>query len=88
MGTSGIQCDLCWKPRRDQAHDCRVRLDVFAQSILEYSGVGSGGDIVDSLRSAGSALMNGLRDLDPRTWWVVGGLLVVLMFLTRHSRQH
>lgn len=65
-----------------------MRLDFFAQSILEYGGLGSGGDIMDSLRSAGSALMNGVKDVDPRTWWVVGGLLIVLMFLTRHSRQH
>lgn len=65
-----------------------MRLGFFAQSILEYGGLGSGGDIVDSLKSAGSALMNGVKDLDSRTWWAVGGLLVVVMFLTRHSRQH
>lgn len=66
-----------------------MRIDVFAQSILEYGSVNaSGADLMDSLRSAGAAFMDGVKDIDPRTWWVVGGLLLVLMFFTRHSRQH
>lgn len=65
-----------------------MRVGIFAQSILEYGGLGSGDSLMDSLRSAGSAFMDGIRDIDPRAWWAIGGLLVVLMFLTRHSRQH
>ncbi|MFN7982650.1 MAG: hypothetical protein U0Q11_12390 [Vicinamibacterales bacterium] len=66
-----------------------MRIDVFAQAILEYGNLSSSsGDVMDSLRSAGAAIMDGVKDIDPRTWWAVGGLLLVLMFFTRHSRQH
>lgn len=80
--------DLFWNHQAFQVHDCRVHGEVFAQSILEYGSVGSQSDVMDSLRAAGSALVDGVKDIDPRTWWAVAGLLLVLMIFTRQSRQH
>ena len=65
-----------------------MRMVLFAQSILEYSGSNSRASVVDTLRSAASALADGLEDIEPRTWMIISGVLLVLVFLTRHSRQH
>ena len=63
-----------------------MRLLPFAQSILEYVGLGSGSDVVDAARTFVSNLWQGLRDIDQRTWMIIGGVLIVLWFLTRRSR--
>lgn len=59
----------------------------FAQSILEYVGLGSGSDVTGSARAFVSNLWQGLRDIDQRSWMIIGGVLVVLWFLTRRSRM-
>ena len=64
-----------------------MRIVPFAQSILEYLGVSSRSDMVDSARTFVSNLWLGLRDIDQRTWVIIGGVLIVLWFLTRRSRM-
>lgn len=59
----------------------------FAQSILEYTKVGSASGLMDTVSTAVESLMDGLRDIDQRTWMIIGGVLLVLMFLTRQSRR-
>ncbi len=73
--------------RDEPSHDGVVYV-FFAQSILEYTAVGSVSGLADTLRTAASSLMDGLKDIDQRTWMVIGGVLVVMMFLTRQSRRH
>jgi hypothetical protein len=65
-----------------------MRFGLFAQSVFEYSSAKSRTDAVDTLRAAGAALLKGLEGIDSQTWMIIGGVLLVLMFLTRHSRQH
>ena len=59
----------------------------FAQSILEYVGLGSRAELTGSVRGFVSNLWQGLRDIDQRSWMIIGGILVVLWFLTRRSRM-
>ena len=60
---------------------------LLAQSLLEYSGLGSTATSVsDSLGDLGTRLADGLRDVDRNTWLAIGGALVVLAFLTRRKR--
>ena len=59
----------------------------FAQSILEYVGLGSRTELTGSARAFVSSLWQGLRDIDQRSWMIIGGVLVVLWFLTRRSRM-
>jgi hypothetical protein len=66
----------------------RVGIIVFAQSILEYVGLGSSSSTLgESLRNAFSSFVDGLRDIDARTWMIVGTILLVLAFLTRRSSR-
>ena len=64
-----------------------MRILPFAQSILEYVGLGSAPELADSARTFVSNLWQGLQDIDQRTWMIIGGVLVVLWFLTRRSRM-
>ena len=64
-----------------------MRSLVFAQSIIEYVGLGSRSDVTGSARAFVSNLWQGLRDIDQRSWLIIGGVLVVLWFLTRRSRM-
>ena len=58
----------------------------FAQSILEYVGLGSRSEMASSARAFVSNLWEGLRGIDQQTWMIIGGVLIVLWFLTRRSR--
>lgn len=60
---------------------------LFAQSITEYSGVSSRPAVSDSLQELWSHLMDGLRAVDQSTWMAIGGVILVLMFLTRRTRR-
>ena len=64
-----------------------MRIVPFAQSILEYIGVSSRSDVADLARAFVSNLWQGLRDIDQQTWMIIGGVLIVLWFLTRRSRM-
>ena len=63
-----------------------MRILPFAQSILEYVGLGSRSVAADSARAFVSDLWQGLRRIDQQTWMIIGGVLIVLWFLTRRSR--
>lgn len=63
-----------------------MRMLPFAQSILEYVGLGSRSELANSGRAFVSNLWQGLRDIDQQTWMIIGGVLIVLWFLTRRSR--
>ena len=60
---------------------------LLAQSLLEYSGLGSAASSVsDSLEDLGTRLVDGLENVDRNTWLAIGGVLLVLAFLTRRKR--
>ena len=60
---------------------------LLAQSLLEYTGLGSTvNSVSDSLGDLGTRLADGLRDVDRNTWLAIGGALLVLAFLTRRKR--
>ena len=58
---------------------------LLAQGVLEYSKP-SNLPLSDSLREALSNFERSLRDIDQQTWLIIGGVLVVLWFLTRRRR--
>ena len=62
-----------------------VSVLLFAQSILEYGQVSSGSSMFERIQTFGSNAWDGLRNVDQRTWLIIGGVLLVLMFLTRRS---
>ena len=64
-----------------------MRMLPFAQSILEYVSLGSRSEVTDSASTFVSNLWQGLRGIDQRSWMIIGGVLVVLWFLTRRSRM-
>ncbi|MEQ1907261.1 MAG: hypothetical protein ABMA15_00460 [Vicinamibacterales bacterium] len=64
-----------------------MRNQLFAQSILEYVGLGSWSEVNDSARIFISNLWQGLLGIEQRTWMIIGGVLIVLWFLTRRSRM-
>lgn len=64
-----------------------MRMPLFAQSILEYVGISSRSELAGSARAFVSNLWDGLRGIDQRTWLIIGGVLIVLTFLTRRSRM-
>lgn len=66
---------------------CLMRMLPFAQSILEYVGLGSRSDVGNSARAFVADLWKGLRGVDQQTWMIIGGVLIVLWFLTRRSRR-
>ena len=68
-------------------HDALMRIVPFAQSILEYIGISSRSDMAEAARTFVSNLWQGLRDIDQRTWMIIGGVLIVLWFVTRRSRM-
>ncbi|MEQ1729210.1 MAG: hypothetical protein ABL982_12605 [Vicinamibacterales bacterium] len=60
---------------------------LLAQSLLEYTGVGStASSFSESIGNALARLIDGLRDVDRNTWLAIGGVLLVLAFLTRRKR--
>jgi hypothetical protein len=61
---------------------------LFAQALGEYSGVSSHAPLTGSLNRLGSNLWDGLRAIDQQTWWIIGGALLVLMFVTRRSKRY
>ena len=64
-----------------------MRMLPFAQSILEYVGLGSRSEMTGSARTFVSNLWQGLLDVDQQTWMIIGVVLMVLWFLTRRSRM-
>lgn len=74
-------------PRSQSGHYADVTPLLLAQSLLEYGGLGSSGSAVsDSLSDVGTRLVDSLRDVDQKTWLMIGGALLVLAFLTRRKR--
>jgi hypothetical protein len=62
---------------------------LFAQSLVEYSGVSSSGaTVTESLTSLFSRFWDGVRNVDQNAWIAIGGTLVVLAFLTRRTRRY
>ena len=64
-----------------------MRMLPFAQSILEYVGLGPRSEVTDSVRAFVSNLWQGLLGIDQRTWMIIGVVLIALWFLTRRSRM-
>ena len=64
-----------------------MRMLPFAQSILEYVGLGSRSAVTDSVSTFVSNLWTGLLRIDQQTWMIIGVVLMVLWFLTRRSRM-
>ena len=64
-----------------------MRMLPFAQSILEYVGLGSQSAVTDSVSTFVSNLWTGLLRIDQQTWMIIGVVLIVLWFLTRRSRM-
>ena len=64
-----------------------MRMLPFAQSILEYVGLGSRSAVTDSVSTFVSNLWQGLLRIDQQTWMIIGVVLIVLWFLTRRSRM-
>ena len=64
-----------------------MRILPFAQSILEYVGLGSRSEVSDSVSTFVSNLWQGLLGIDQQTWMIIGVALIVLWFLTRRSRR-
>ena len=64
-----------------------MRMLPFAQSILEYVGLGSRSEVTDSASTFVSNLWQGLLGIDQRTWMIIGVVLIVLWFVTRRSRM-
>lgn len=73
--------------RTQSGHYANVTPLLLAQSLLEYTGLGSTvNSVSDSLGDLGTRLVDGLRDVDRNTWLAIGGALLVLAFLTRRKR--
>ena len=60
---------------------------LFAQSLVEYSGVSSNSTLAQSIEGMFNRFWDGARAMDESTWLTIGGALVVLAFLTRRSRR-
>ena len=60
---------------------------LFAQSLVEYSGVSSNSTLAQSIGGMFNRFWDGARAMDQNTWLAIGGALVVLAFLTRRSRR-
>lgn len=73
--------------QRQSRHYAGVTSLLLAQSLLEYTGLGSAATSVsDALGELGARLVDGLRDVDRNTWLAIGGGVLVLAFLTRRKR--
>jgi len=60
---------------------------LFAQSLVEYTGISSSSSLSESVGAMLSNLWDGLRAVDQNTWMAIGGGVLVLAFLTRRSRR-
>jgi len=60
---------------------------LFAQSLVEYSGISSTATLSESIGSLFTRFWDGVRNMDQNTWLAIGGGLLVLAFLTRRSRR-
>lgn len=68
-------------------HYAEVTSLLLAQSLLEYTALGSTAtSFSESIGDAGTRLIDGLRDVDRNSWLAIGGVLLVLAFLTRRKR--
>ena len=73
--------------QRQSGHYADVTSLLLAQSLLGYTGVGSAATSVsDSLGDAGTRLIAGLLNVERNSWLAIGGVLLVLAFLTRRKR--
>jgi hypothetical protein len=61
---------------------------LFAQSLVEYTSVSTSSSLSESIGSLLSNLWDGLRIVDQTTWMAIGGVVLVLAFLTRRSRRY
>jgi hypothetical protein len=60
---------------------------LFAQSLLEYSGVSSNATLPEQIGSLFTRFWDSVRNMDQNTWIAIGGGLLVLAFMTRRSRR-
>ena len=60
---------------------------LFAQSLLEYSGVSSNSTLAESIGSVFTRFWDGVRMMDQNTWIAIGGAVLVLAYMTRRSRR-
>ncbi|HUR35353.1 MAG TPA: hypothetical protein VM032_16225 [Vicinamibacterales bacterium] len=58
---------------------------LLAQSLVEYSGVSANSTLTESMGTMLSNFMDGLRGVDQTTWMILGGVILVLAYLTRRS---
>lgn len=73
--------------RRQSGHYAVVPPLLLAQSLLEYGSLGSAAaSMTESVSEVSLRLIDGLRDVDQSTWLTIGGILVVLAYLTRRKR--
>ena len=61
---------------------------LFAQSLVEYTGISSNATLTESLGSLFTRFWDGVRNIDQSAWIAIGGALLVLAFLTRRSRRY
>lgn len=60
---------------------------LLAQSLVEYTGLGStSSSFSESIGNVAGRLIDGLRGVDQNTWLAIGGVLLVLAFVTRRKR--
>jgi len=60
---------------------------LFAQSLVEYSGISSNATLSEQIGSLFSRFWDNVRAMDQNTWIFIGGAVLVLAFLTRRSRR-
>ena len=60
---------------------------LFAQSLIEYSGISSNATLGESISSLFTRFWDGVRLMDQNTWIFIGGALLVLAYMTRRSRR-
>lgn len=72
---------------RQSGHYADVTPLLLAQSLLEYSALGSTAtSFSESIGNVVARLTDGLGDVDRNTWLAIGGVILVLAFLTRRKR--
>lgn len=73
--------------RTQSGHYADVTPLLLAQSLVEYTSFGStSSSFSESMGNVAARLIDGLRDVDRNTWLAIGGVLLVLAFVTR--RKH
>lgn len=74
-------------PGQQSGHYADVTPLLLAQSLVEYTSLGSTAtSFSESMSNVAARLIDGLSDVDRNTWLAIGGVILVLAFLTRRKR--